>query len=331
MFIILCVAKNLFIGFKYYMRILPISYLNTSNNHTRNIKPHFMAHPDFYKYNSVQSCFFRRGSVLLSCAKGYEDIENLFFKIFNSDNGLKNMLIVGIGSSQEPFSFLTSIKGILKESKLKNNLDLYAVDLQSKPEQIDLKLNAFCDLYDYQSFPQFAKNGFVKDNTDDWFGIKQEKKYIDPIIEYSHYFLCYRKRWKELEQKGYSLEEILNIFRNEDKQRGMRWRVNDEVFEFLEKTYDNPQKSNWDSRIQDIIQTYPDNKFDIISANNVIPYITALSRSEAALTIKHMIRTLKPNGYIITDPYKNEYHVREITNSNKMKEIFSGIYQKISG
>ena len=312
------------------MRILPISYLNTSNNHTRNIKPHFMAHPDFYKYNSVQSCFFRRGSVLLSCAKGYEDIEKLFCKIFKSNNYIKNMLIIGIGSSQEPLSYLASIKGIIKESKLKNNLDLYTVDLQSKPEQTDLKLNAFCDLYDYQSFPKFAKNGFVKDNTNDWLGIKQENKFIDSIDEYTHYFLCYRKKWKELEQKGCSLEEILKIFRNEDRQKSLRWRANDEIFDFLEKTYDNPQKSKWNSRIQDIIQTYPDNKFDIISANNVIPYITALSGSETLLTIKHMIKTLKLNGYIITDPYKNEYHTREITNSNKMKEIYSGIYQKIS-
>ena len=313
------------------MRITPISYINSSYNHNVKTKPVFAAHPDFYKYNSIQSCYFRRGSVLLSCAKGYKNIEDIFCRIFKLNNDLKNMLIIGIGSSQEPFSYLASIKGILENRKLNNNVDLFTVDLQSKPERTDLKLKAFCDLLDYQSFPEYAEKSIVKDNIDNWLEIKQEKGGVNPVYEYAHYFLSYRKKWKELEQKGYNPDEILKIFRDEDKQKGMRWRVNDEVFEFLEQTYNNPQKSKWDSRIQDVIQTYPNNKFDIISANNIIPYITASSKSESALTVKHMIRTLKLNGYIITDPYEFEYHVKEISNYKNMKQIFSGIYQKISG
>ena len=315
------------------MRIFPITYFHNQNIHRRKqSQTVFTAHPDFYKYNSTQSCFFRRGSVLLSCSKGYEDIENLFYKIFKTGPDiLKSMLIIGIGSSQEPFSYLASIKGILGNRKLNNNLNLCTVDLQSKPGRTDLKLKAFCDLFDYQSFPEYAEKSFVKDNTDNWLEIKQEKKFLSPADEYVHYFLCNRGKWKELEQKGCVPQEILKIFRNEEKQKSMRWRVNDEIFEFLEKTYNNPEKSIWDSRIQDVIQTYPDNKFDVISANNVIPYITAFSRSEAALTIKNMIRTLKPKGYIITDPYEEEPHVKEIKNSGSMKQIFSGIYQKTCG
>ena len=290
------------------MRIEPICYTNIINTNKNEAKPAFTAHPDFYKYNSVQSCFFRRGAVLLSCAKGYADIESLFCKIFKTNENLpKKMLIVGVGNSQEPFSYLASIKGIMEDSLLKNNIDLHTVDLQSKPKHLELKKCSFCDLYDYQSFPKYAGRSFVKDNYNNWLERKPQKTELAPIGQ----LLIYN-------QKSYIPKESLH------------WRVNDEVFNCLETTYNNPKKSMWESRIQDIIKDYPDNQFDIISANNVIPYITAFSLSEMSHTIKNMMRILKPNGYIITDPYKNEYHTIEIANSNKMKEIFSGIYQKIN-
>lgn len=307
------------------MRIAPISsYINISYNHNVKSKPIFTAHPDFYKYNSIQSCYFRRGSILVSCMEGYKDIENLFCKVFKN-NGIKNMLIIGIGSSQEPFSYLASIKGIIKDRKLKNNVDLYTVDLQSKPEHIELKLNAFCKLHEYESFPEYAESSFVKDNKDDWLEIKQEKKFLNPIDEYVHYFMCYCNKWKELEQKGYNPDEILKFFRDEDKQKSMCYRVNDEVFEFLEKTYNNPQKSKWDSRIQDAILNYSDNQFDIISANNVIPYI---SKTEIPETVRNIVRVLKPNGYFITDLYENLLHVKQIDSLENMKKVDLGIYQK---
>ena len=311
------------------MHILPISYVHNQNFYNRKKSGTvFTAHPDFYKYNSTQSCFFRRGSVLLVCSKGYADIENLFYKIFKTNpDSLKSMLIIGIGSSQEPFSYLASIKGILKNKKLKNNIDLYTVDLQSKPEHKDLKMQAFCNLRDYESFPKYAENGFVKDDIDDWLEIKHEEK-IPPLIdEYMHYFLSYRKRWNELAQQGHNIEEILKIIKEDIKQKGMCWRVNNEIFKFLEQTYNNPQKSKWDSRIQEAILDYPDNKFNIISANNVLPYI--VSERESEQTVRNIVRTLKPNGFFITDPYETPYHVKVLSSCNKMKQISLGIYQKV--
>ena len=310
------------------MRILPISYVHNQNiNNRKKSEAVFTAHPDFYKYNSTQSCFFRRGSVLLACSKGYEDIENLFCKIFKTNpNILKSMLIIGIGSSQEPFSYLTSIKGVLQNKKLKNNLDLHTVDLQSKPEHKDLKMQAFCNLHDYQSFPKYAEKGFVKDNIDDWLEIKQERKLPPFIDEYMHYLLSYRDRWNELAKK-YDTETVLDILKKEEKQKSMRWRVNDEVFNFVEQTYNNPQKSKWDSRIQEAILDYPDNKFDIISANNVLPYI--VSERESAQTVKNIVRVLKPNGYFITDPYEKPFHVKVLSEYDNMKQKGLGIYQKV--
>ena len=189
------------------MRILPISYIDTHSIRKRNNKPSFTAHPDFLKY-STASCYFRRGAVLLSCAKGYDNIENLFLKIFNQNlNTPKNMLIIGIGKSQEPFSYLASIKGIIKNNTLKKNLDLYTADLQEKPTHMDLKQSAFCDLFDYQSFPKYAENSFVKDSTKIWLE-SNNKNNLNPVDELlSHY-----NRWIELRQQGYSAKTISEIF-----------------------------------------------------------------------------------------------------------------------
>ena len=310
------------------MQIKPISYINYSapGKATKLIST-FTAHPDFYKYNCTASCYFRRGSILLSCAKGYEDIENLFCKIFQTNTNVpKNMLIAGIGSSQEPFSYLTSIKGILKDNLLKNNIDLYTVDLQSKPEHKTLKWNAIFYLQDYQSLPKYAKNSFFKDNIDDWLEIKHKKEDMNHLKDYYHLYFTYRDKWNELLFKGYNVDNIFKILKEQEIQKNMHLRVNDEVFEFLENTYNNPEKSKWDYRIQDAIQTYPDEKFDIISANNIIPYI--IFENEIAKTIKHIERTLKPNGYFITDPYDYPYHVKELNKYDNIKKINSGIYQK---
>ena len=311
------------------MRILPISYVHNQNFPNRKASGSvFTAHPDFYKYNSTQSCFFRRGSVLLACSKGYEDIENLFYKIFKiNQNFPKNMLIAGIGNSQEPFSYLASIKGIIKNKPLIKNVDLSIVDLQSKPEYKDLKMHAFCNLYDYQSFPKYAEKGFIKDSIDDWLEIRHKEKMPALIDEYMHYYLSYRERWNELAKKGHNTKEILNIIKEDIKQKSMCWRVNDEIFNFVEKTYNNPHKSKWDSRIQEAILDYPDNKFDIVSANNILPYI--VSERESAQTVKNIVRTLKPDGYFITDPYERPYHIRVLSSLDNMKQINSGIYQKM--
>ena len=227
------------------MRILPISNTNIRCNKTCTYKPSFKARPDLQKYNSTVSCYFRRGSVLLSCAKEYEKIEYLFSKIFSSNtNNLKTLLIIGVGKSQEPFSYLVSIKGIIKDRILKNSVDLYSVDLQSKPKHFELKDNAFCDLFDYQNFPKYAKSSFVKDSANNWLEIKEAKEDDSNFIyKFASTFLSFRDKWQELKDREYSIETIVKMIEEEHKQKYLHWRVNDEIFNFLEETYNNPLKS----------------------------------------------------------------------------------------
>ena len=282
------------------MRILPIS--NTNNfNRIPNSKPSFKAHLDFYKFNSTQSCFFRRGCVILANNKGYSKIETIFKELFTTNNSQqKQMLIVGIGNSQEPFSYLASIKGIIGNKSLKQAIDLYTVDLQSKPEEKQLKENAFSDLLDYEKFPEYAEKGFVKDNYDRWLGVNNNEKSYTPI-------------------------ELFLKIKTANKEPS-RYRVNDEIFNLVKNTYNNPEKSKWDSRIQETIQTYPENKFDIISANNVLGYIN--SDYEYLQTLKHIKRTIKHGGYFITDPYDFLFKEYCADFLNNFEKIYEGIYKK---
>lgn len=73
---------------------------------------------------------------------------------------------------------------------------------------------------------------------------------------------------------------------------------------------------------------YPSEKFDVISANNVLPYI--LYEPQIEHTVKHIVRILKPNGYFITDPYDFPYHIKEINKYPNMRKIDWGIYKKLS-
>ena len=240
------------------------------------------AHPDFYeisKYNlSLRaSSFFRRG-VVLGETSYFKDVIDVFSTLFNKNtNDKKSILIVGIGRSQEPFSYLASIKELIKDKKLKDVLNLQTVDLQAKPTK-----NILLSCTHYGGFwgkePMFAKSSFIK----------YAQMYGDTVL-----------------QTGF--------------------RVNDEIFDYLYKTYNNKSKSKWATRIQDDIKNYPDNSFDVLSMNNVLGYIE--DDDEYYSTIKNMPRIVKPNGFIITDTIC-ENLFQKVGVDKMLTKISAGIFKK---
>lgn len=282
------------------MQIYPITNTYVYNKYPqRKPVPAFTSLPE--RIVNRQSCYFRRGAVVMA-SRAYDDIENLYYQIFKTGDLIRNMLTIGVGRSQEPFSHLATIKGILKSRLLSKNLDLNTIDLQHKPTEKDLKIRAFSDLHDYENYPKFARNSFVKDSVRNWLDIPERKEELSPII----YLLS-------------STQQTAEVTRLYD-------RVNDEVFEFLKNTYNNPHKSKWESAVQDVLKDYPDSKYHIISANNTLGYI--LDDAEYVDTHRHIVRILKPNGYFITDPYGFEQKIIESGVMNNMKEVYKGIYKK---
>lgn len=240
------------------------------------------AHPDFYEISQYNlslraSSFFRRG-VVLGETSYFKDIIDVFSTLFNKNtNDKKSILIVGIGRSQEPFSYLASIKELIKDKKLKDVLNLQTVDLQAKPTK-----NILLSCTHYGGFwgkePMFAKSSFIK----------YAQMYGDTVL-----------------QTGF--------------------RVNDEIFDYLYKTYNNKSKSKWATRIQDDIKNYPDNSFDVLSMNNVLGYIE--DDDEYYSTIKNMPRIVKPNGFIITDTIC-ENLFQKVGVDKMLTQISDGIFKK---
>lgn len=240
------------------------------------------AHPDFYEISQYNfslraSSFFRRGAVLGETSY-FKDVIDVFSTLFNKNtNDKKSILIVGIGRSQEPFSYLASIKELIKDKKLKDVLNLQTVDLQAKPTK-----NILLSCTHYGGFwgkePMFAKSSFVK----------YAQMYGDTVL-----------------QTGF--------------------RVNDEIFDYLYKTYNNKAKSKWATRIQDDIKNYPDNSFDVLSMNNVLGYIE--DDDEYYSTIKNMPRIVKPNGFIITDTIC-ENLFQKVGVDKMLTKISDGIFKK---
>lgn len=240
------------------------------------------AHPDFYEISQYNlslraSSFFRRG-VVLGETSYFKEVIDVFSTLFNKNtNDKKSILIVGIGRSQEPFSYLASIKELIKDKKLKDVLNLQTVDLQAKPTK-----NILLSCTHYGGFwgkePMFAKSSFIK----------YAQMYGDTVL-----------------QTGF--------------------RVNDEIFDYLYKTYNNKSKSKWATRIQDDIKNYPDNSFDVLSMNNVLGYIE--DDDEYYSTIKNMPRIVKPNGFIITDTIC-ENLFQKVGVDKILTKISAGIFKK---
>ncbi len=102
------------------------------------------------------------------------------------------------------------------------------------------------------------------------------------------------------------------------------YRVKDEIYKYLWKTYSNSKKSFWETRIQDAIRRFPEEEFDIISMNNIIGYIAKPQEREEVF--QHAFRCLKKDGVLITDPYKN--YLNTYTGLNNMQECAEGIFRK---
>lgn len=102
------------------------------------------------------------------------------------------------------------------------------------------------------------------------------------------------------------------------------YRVNDEIFNFLNETYSNEMKSKWESRIQDNVKKYPNEEFNLISINNTIGYIA--DKQERIETLQDTYRILKQGGFLISDP--DNFFIKEAGIINNLKEIAPGIYKK---
>ncbi len=144
------------------------NYQNNYYNDKFANKTTFKAHPDFDAISQVcnitVSGYFRRGGFYGLPNQEFVDIIKVFNKFFGKDMQNKvKMLIGGIGNSQEPFSYLAVIKNLIGNRKISDVVELYIVDLQSRPDKKTLMQQSF---YDHPGEPFYVRDSFVKDNSE---------------------------------------------------------------------------------------------------------------------------------------------------------------------
>ncbi len=109
-------------------------------------------------------------------------------------------------------------------------------------------------------------------------------------------------------------------------EKTSKYRVKDEIFEYLAKVYNDTTKSLWDTRIQEAIKDYPSGTFDIVSVNNTLGYIK--NWDERVYTVENIVRAIKKSGYFITDRADPGNGSLRPTIRNLMLEVAPGIYKK---
>lgn len=209
-----------------------------SNSYNRNYKPtlpkvqpqmSFKAHPDFIElskaYDVTASSYFRRGPFYGSPSDRFQDIVNVFKRIFTPNfSEPKKMLIVGIGDSQETFSHLATIKNVRQDRPLSGLVDLHIIDLQSKPAPEKIRE---CSFFEYTYKPDFAPDSFILD--------KNNTSY--------HFYRCYRV-----------LDEILDFVQNAyANTKNSKWetRLQEALPEYKPETFDIISINNTLSYIRD--------------------------------------------------------------------------------
>ena len=202
------------------MKISPVYLCNQNNFNQTKIQKrnlNFTHHPDFVelvkKYEVTASNYFRRGGYYGDVSENFIDVINTLKLFFDKNMGNKvTMLIGGIAESQEPYSMLAVIKSLIGKKRLKDVLDLYIIDLQSKPEDKTVFLQSF---YDDRWQPEYVPESFVREETTNY-GYKRLHRYkVKPDI----------------------YKYLLSVYNNPAKAK-WETRIQDGIKDFSDKNFD---------------------------------------------------------------------------------------------
>ena len=120
-------------------------------------------------------------------------------------------------------------------------------------------------------------------------------------------------------------EDCFEYIQNPPYPKTTNYKIKPDILKYLEEVFNNPEKTKWDTKIQDFAAKCPDNMYDLIFFNNVLPYIFDLK--DARITMENFSRILKSDSLLITDFYEEEYKdVFKVL--DKFKIFAEGIWQK---
>lgn len=122
----------------------------------------------------------------------------------------------------------------------------------------------------------------------------------------------------------FAKESFENVSTN---PRRYHYRIKSEILDYLKKTFNNPEKTKWETKIQDFANACKSNIYNIISINNVLLYIR--NKKERKQLMDNITRILSGNGILVTDLYDKEYK-REFPCLKNFRKLANGIWQKVT-
>lgn len=106
-----------------------------------------------------------------------------------------------------------------------------------------------------------------------------------------------------------------------------RYKIKPEIVEYLRAVFNNPQKTKWDTSIEEFATSSTSNAYDMVSVNNVFGYFK--EKKLIGRTLNDICRSLKAGGILITD-VSDDYYKTLFPNLAKFKNLAPGIWQKPS-
>lgn len=103
-----------------------------------------------------------------------------------------------------------------------------------------------------------------------------------------------------------------------------RYRVKPDIFEYLKGVFNNPERTKWNTSIEEFASVCEGNTYDMVSINNVIMYMKDLNVQTEAL--RNVCKIIKPGGILITDP--SDSYISMLPSN--FKNLALGIWQKQS-
>lgn len=102
-----------------------------------------------------------------------------------------------------------------------------------------------------------------------------------------------------------------------------------DIFEFLAENFNNPDKTKWDTAVEEFSETCKPDSFNVISINKVLLYLK--DNETKSKVMKNLFKMLKPQGMLITDVV---YDVVDdsswaLKRKGSFKKLAAGIWQKV--
>lgn len=118
-------------------------------------------------------------------------------------------------------------------------------------------------------------------------------------------------------------KKSFDYIENPNYKKELHYKVKPDILNHLKEVFNSPEKTKWDTKIEEFAESCPEKTYNMVSMNNVLMYVE--DDKEKERVIKNISKILKKDGIFITDMGRSI-----IENGLKdFKERAPGIWQKL--